>query len=169
MFQGCERLSFIAKTEHQLVSNQTMNKQLDRDAFTKFIIGARGEVNRRHASPADFTNDLIRTNAPADKGIDRCLLDGSEQALRCCVGRQKRFHFVQNRLIFSAGVFQKNTALLRCVLQCGREQVLNSAPLLLIQLCAPAESHGLTTLSPWPNRASQSLAICPAPRSLLPP
>ena len=114
------------KPIQQRSSVEIRSQYLDGDLFAKELVRAHGEEDHAHTALADFADDLVDPQTPADPiGKDighRCERRAVQKGSGPIVGRQQAFQFEPERLVVGTRRFDKTVPRGARMLQRGVEQ-----------------------------------------------
>ena len=83
MIELRQDLPFVAKTAEDVVGIEPAPNELDRNFLAIFVVGSRRQINGAQTAPADFADDLVGAELPAN---ERFLHVVGKQIARDCEG-----------------------------------------------------------------------------------
>ncbi len=160
MIELRQDLSFIAKPAEDVFGIESSPNELDRDFLAIFVVRSRRQINRAQTAPANFADDLVSAELPANQRLlhivwkqvarDRAsrLLD---EAAGLFVRLEEGFYFAAERFIAATFLLEKSRALVRIEVDRRLEQFLDASPAVI----RPAASFSPVMIS----RRSQAFAM----------
>ena len=116
MIELRQDLPFIAKTAEDVLGIESSPNELDRNFFAIFVVRSRGQINCAQTAPANFADDLVGAELPANERLlhvvwkqiarncEGWLLD---EAVGSFVRFEKGFYFDAERFIAAAFLYRE--------------------------------------------------------------
>ena len=130
MIELRQNLPLVAETPDNIVRVQPAPNDLDRNLFAIFVVGSRGQVDGAQPAPADFANELIRAELPANERLlhvfrKQIAGDGEgwllDEAVGLFVRFEKGFYFAAESFIAATFLIEESRALVRIEVDSGLE------------------------------------------------
>ena len=111
-------------------SRRLFDEVFDQFMFAIFVVGPRSQVDGAQSAAADFANDLIRAELPANErllpGVGKKITGNGEgwlldEAAGLFVRSEKRFYFASENFIAAAFIVEESRALVRIEIDGGIE------------------------------------------------
>src|ERR1700675_2422309 len=136
MVQAGEDLPLSAETTDDVVGVLATLDEFNGHFLLKGLVGACAQVDGSHATLAELSNDLIRTDILASKRafiiffeqIEAFDESGRFGEASFLVGGKKRLDFLAEGSVPGAGAIEKGSAACRFTIQGRLKQILNLAP-----------------------------------------